>query len=94
MDNLDRQLGDVLIMVRRTCFEQVLGHSGLVVTGFRVSLGSHASGVAELPKPGVRARSSANEIRIVGALILRHDALDVSEDNAPGFVPPSATASS
>src|SRR5271157_238667 len=81
-EDLNRRLRKVLIVVRGTSLAEVLEHPGLVFTILHVCLGHDAGQIAELPKSSVRARSSPKEKRIVGARILRHDALDVGVDDA------------
>ena len=75
-EDLDRRLGDVLVVVRCTSLAQILEHPGLIFVGLDICFGFDAGDVAKLPESSVRARTSSKEDGIIGARILRYEAFD------------------
>ena len=79
---LDRRLRDVLVIVRGTSFSKIFECPGHLFPGFDICLGLDAGQIAELLEPEVGTGAAAEENRIIGAGILRHDALDVAVNGA------------
>ena len=81
-EDLDRRLGDVLVVVRRARLPQVLQLPGLLLAGLDVQPRLDAGEVAQRLEASVRARPAAEEDGGVGARVLRHDALEVGVHDA------------
>ena len=77
-EDLDRRLGNVLVVVRRASLAEVLEHPRFVFVRLDICFGPDAGVVAKFPKSSVRARAAAKENGIVRAGILRHNAFNVS----------------
>lgn len=75
--DFDRRFGHVLVVVRGARLAEVLQFPRLRLSSLHVRLLLDSGEVAELLKSRIGARSAAEEDRIFGSRILRHDAFDV-----------------
>src|SRR5262249_61570086 len=81
-EDLDRRLGDVLVVVHRARLAQILQLPRLFPARLDIRLWSDAGQRTERLEAGVWSRTATKEDGILGTRVLRHDALDVGVDGA------------
>lgn len=81
-ENLDRRLGDMLVVVRRASLPEILQLPGFVRARLNVRPRLDAREIAEFPEAAIGPRSSAKKDRIVRLGILGRDALQKGVNDA------------